>query len=319
MARINIEDGLFADARFQRLARILNGNSDQALGMLVRFWQLAQKHWGDEMSLVPEDEFTWGDFAPLLETKFAEKREGGYYARGSEQRFNWYLELCRKSRKGGVATKKKHQNEGPTAIPTAGPTAHHTASPEDGPTARPLSLALALDPDLLNTKKISDHERKTPIVAKCNAPKSKAVTKPPDGGSRVSLQGFFGSYVEAYSNKFGVRPAITKKDQGIARRIVDSLGESQARLAVQVYLQLSDAWFQTKHYDLGTMEQNLNKVVAALQTGKSSEQSADEKYWKEVWGDDGAGKVPGTDQAAEADVRGQGLPTGKSPVDIRST
>lgn len=103
MARINVDDGLDSDQRFKALVRRLGGDDEKALGKVVLFWKLAQKHWGDEKALVPEPEFALGDWQQLLDVGLAERRDSGIYARGAEERFAWYLEQCRKNRKLAAA------------------------------------------------------------------------------------------------------------------------------------------------------------------------------------------------------------------------
>lgn len=111
MARISIDDELHADARFKRLVRKLS-NEDQAIGLLYRFWRLAQDHWADDCGLMPIAEFEAEDFRPLAEVGFAELKEDGYYAAGAEERFAWYLQKCKAS-KAGVKARSVNRNQAP--------------------------------------------------------------------------------------------------------------------------------------------------------------------------------------------------------------
>jgi hypothetical protein len=106
MARINIEDEVAADFRFRRLVRKL-ADEDKAYGMLLRFWRIAQMYWGDEMKLIPFEEFEAEELQPILDCGLAEKREQGIYARGSEKHFAWYLQKCRASKKGVEVRQRK--------------------------------------------------------------------------------------------------------------------------------------------------------------------------------------------------------------------
>jgi hypothetical protein len=112
MARINIEDELESDFRFKRLVRLV-GDEDKAIGLIYRFWRIAQKLWGDEMSLILEEEFHAEGFAPILSAGLAEVRDNGVYAKGSEDRFAWYLQKCRASKiAASVRTEKKSRSIG---------------------------------------------------------------------------------------------------------------------------------------------------------------------------------------------------------------
>lgn len=112
MARVNVDDKIQSDPRFKAVARKM-GSEITALGMLVRFWQIAQDYWGKEMSLMPESIFKLeGLDDSLIEFDLAERREDGIYARGSEERFNWYLQKCRASRKASEARSEENWSPG---------------------------------------------------------------------------------------------------------------------------------------------------------------------------------------------------------------
>lgn len=114
MARLNIEDEIERDERFRALIRKLG--EDPARGMLWRFWAVAQTYWG-RGELVPEDIFDLGGFGPILDVKLAEKRDGGYYAKGSEERFSWYRKRREAASAGGRASVESRRKGGGTAQP----------------------------------------------------------------------------------------------------------------------------------------------------------------------------------------------------------
>lgn len=97
MARINIDDELYSDVRFRTLIRKL-GDEDKAIGMLVRFWFAAQQYWADGQKLIPHKLFEADGLGPLLEVDLAEIRDGGVYAKGATERFEWYRAKCEQAR-----------------------------------------------------------------------------------------------------------------------------------------------------------------------------------------------------------------------------
>lgn len=109
MARVNIDDELHADWRFKALARELE-SEDAAIGILYRFWRLAQDYWADG-ELLPLKIFEREQLEILLELEFAEKRDNGIYACGAKERFAWYAQRCAASIKGVEA--RKHKAEQP--------------------------------------------------------------------------------------------------------------------------------------------------------------------------------------------------------------
>lgn len=97
MARVNIDDDVESKPQFRRLVQIL-GDDDRALAMLVRFWRLAQKYWGDGELIPMPDIEDWG-FGPVIESKWGLVRDGGVYAIGSEERFAWYRQRVEAGKK----------------------------------------------------------------------------------------------------------------------------------------------------------------------------------------------------------------------------
>jgi len=255
MARVNWEDEIEIDERFKALVRRL-GNEDTARGMLMRFWKLAQKFWGEEMALVPEEQFELGQFDVLLEVKLAEKRDGGYYARGAETNFDWYLQVCRASKKGveARAAKPKRQKQ-----PPGEPEGPKNDAPVNRPVNRPVNpptLTPTLTPALTLTQ--GKEEIVTPLGA-------------PDGAQRASGRDVIAAYVDAYEKRYGHRPPIQPKHGQLAKSMAATLvTPERVQGVMQTYLAMNDAWFLTKHHDLEALSTNLNKVVTRLETGAST-------------------------------------------------
>lgn len=106
MARINIEDSLYKEKRFEKLMFKLGGRR-AALGALVEAYVLAQKHYLNEKNdgLIPFEEWEREEIAPeILECGLAERRDKGIYIKGSETQFCW---LKQKSNSGKVMSQKK--------------------------------------------------------------------------------------------------------------------------------------------------------------------------------------------------------------------
>jgi hypothetical protein len=111
MARINFEDDVESRDEFRKLVKLLNGDDDKARGMLLRFWRIAQKYWGERRLVsIAELEFAdlgliidsrWGivDPEPKVEWELLDIK--GVYAIGSEERFSWYRQKCDAGKKGG--------------------------------------------------------------------------------------------------------------------------------------------------------------------------------------------------------------------------
>lgn len=116
MARINIEDSLWADFNFVSLKKKLG--EDRAIGQLVRLWKLAQIYWaGSEQKPIPKDVFELHKFSKyILQFGWAAVDEtGGVQVRGRDKHFAWLKQLRHSSMKGGNSTKSKYlaQPKGP--------------------------------------------------------------------------------------------------------------------------------------------------------------------------------------------------------------
>ena len=106
MARINIEDSLYKEKRFEKLMLKLGGRR-AALGALVEAYMLAQKHYLNEANdrLIPFEEWAREEIAPeILECGLAERRDKGIYLKGSETQFGW---LKQRSDSGKTVSQKK--------------------------------------------------------------------------------------------------------------------------------------------------------------------------------------------------------------------
>lgn len=102
MARINVEDDIELRIEYRRLLKLVGGDDDKAMGMLVRFWRVAQRYWGQNQ-LVPIEEFNEWGFQPLIESRWAIVKPEGVEAYGAASQFSWYRQRCESGKIGGHA------------------------------------------------------------------------------------------------------------------------------------------------------------------------------------------------------------------------
>lgn len=103
MARINIEDSLFKDARFINLC-IFYGNRTKALGSICWAFIVAQRFYLDTENerLIPISEWKRQECDDkLIEFGLAELRPNGIYVSGSENQFAWLIQKQEAGKKGG--------------------------------------------------------------------------------------------------------------------------------------------------------------------------------------------------------------------------
>lgn len=254
MARINFEDEIAADARFRRLVKLLDGDEDKANGMLLRFWRLAQKYWGNGL-LVPFDEFKAEELQPILTCGLAEVRELGVYAKGSELRFDWYLQRVEAGKRSVASRKLKSERNACSVI--TGSSSVITSIPLS---SSPLSSTLN---NKSNTKELKGRSA-SPVPVR-------------------SISKVIGTYVQAFQSRYGTRPDVGGKVQGLFKTMLKDLTEDQLCLLVQAYLQMdgTGSWFKKKFHDVGTLYENRNQVLVALATGNQDPTSGTD--WAAVW------------------------------------
>lgn len=248
MARINFDDDIESQEEFWVLLKLLNGNRDQALGKLLRFFRLAQRAWGIDAPMTGE-ELLAAKFDDMIQSGWAVPVEGGYHALGAAKHFAWYRQKVVSGRSGGVANAKKHALvREAIAIPIA--KRGHTPP-------SPLSPSLALAPSLALSKKKEEDALS-------------ARSSPGAAPMKTAIQEFIGAYVTAYQTRYGpkTRPTVSGKVAGMVKRYVGEVPIDRATELIQVYCQMDEPWFVTKCHDFGTFLENQNKVGLALDTGE---------------------------------------------------
>jgi hypothetical protein len=107
MPRINIEDSIYKDPRFTQLVLKVQ-NLDQALGMLVRAWTVAQKWFLTETKRIPENEWEKNFLSHhLIEVGLVKKDDSGYWVCGANEQFSWLTQRVEAGKLGGLARAKR--------------------------------------------------------------------------------------------------------------------------------------------------------------------------------------------------------------------
>jgi hypothetical protein len=114
MARINIDDKLWSDARFDALKNLV-GNELIAIGMVVKSFRIAQEYWKTETQLIPFQIWKLYNFDAMEIVGLALRRDNGVYIKGSNDQFDW---LKKKQEAGKISAEIRRQKFG-TAQPTS--------------------------------------------------------------------------------------------------------------------------------------------------------------------------------------------------------
>lgn len=116
MFRLNVDIKLGCDYRFQKFM-LMVGDRVKAKGYLWELWALAQVHWYPNRELIPYSAWEAAGLPDaLVECNLVEKRENGYYARGSEEYFAWKFQCGEAGKRSAESRKKKYGTSQPGAL-----------------------------------------------------------------------------------------------------------------------------------------------------------------------------------------------------------
>lgn len=263
MARINIEEKLFADARFVALCNKVSRR--EAIGMMVDAWLLAQKHWLKDHKYIPEQEFLMAGLEPLLECFFAQKMDNGYYIRGSEDQFGWLKKRQEDGKKGGKrSVEARLKKYGKTSI---------LRSKHEAPLHAPfIDPSCEMNPlTLTPTLTLNTYTQTDPSVHK-----AKKQTKPKIGTHEVIAR-----YCELFEQRYGIKAVIAGVEAGQLGRLTKAHGQEQAIKIVEGYFQLQDQFIIGQCHPVGMIEKQINKILVS-----QSKQEPKRRWLKIPTGDD---------------------------------
>lgn len=259
MARINIEDSLWKDNRFQNLM-IKAGSRHAAKGMILELFVEAQKFWLSSGGKgIPKPAWDKADLPTMLiECGLAEDRGEFIYAVGSEDQFAWLTQRSDAGKNGGQAAAK-------TRLENKGKSKRRKSTEADGATSedngfKPPSPSPSLTPSLISVSSSFSEDYSVG---------ERAPALPADVKNPVAY--FIGAYVNAYKAKYGndARPDLSGPAQGRLKSYVKGTPLSRACAMIQTYCSMNDPWFLTKGHDFETFMQNLTKVGLKLDTGRA--------------------------------------------------
>ncbi len=226
MARINVEEKLTSDARFQNLIIKLQC-PDRALGSVVRAWGIAQKHFL-KTGVIPFDDWTkQGLRDELIEVGLAEKRENGIYMCGSSEQFSW---LKQRSEAG------KHNRT----------TVNDRSIPFNSVQRETSSLLFT------PSSSLSSHDSSLiPQVAK----RKRSLTT-----VRALLDVRKKMHIEVHK----VEPIAGPQVNGILANIIKEVGEADAIAMMQYFYRVPNSFYKTKGHDVKLLASDKAKLLTEV-------------------------------------------------------
>lgn len=263
MARINIEDELYKDARF--LTLVSKVGLDAAIGSIVRAFTVAQKYWLKNESKIPAE--VWKKQMlnqGLVDVGLATLHGDGYYVAGSKEQFAWLIKLKESGKKGGDLSGKIRSNKNNELPPSSG---EATLKP-------PLSLcnplySLLSSPssnlnshDSLLSQKSENFEDMANLIH-IESKKKRRKAEPSAG-----VQSLIAHYCDLWFSKYKASAPISGRSAGCFKTLVRDHGLEKATLFVDAFMQMNDSWYATKRHDISALLANLNAVAQFAETGR---------------------------------------------------
>lgn len=283
MARINIEDSLYADNRWLQLV-IKCGCQYKAKGILFSAWALAQKNWLAHRCIPGK---AWSqDFEVLIEVELATRRaDGTIYIKGSKKAFAW---LEQRSEAGAIGGSRKSEKKTQAAASNGSKggrplssrslkdSENRWVSDEKYRREKSKSKSNVLEENPSGTQAEPKREESEPKLLTPTLSHSPSLPLFSDSDSKKDsvlsehskkAQLFVGTYCQLFKARYGMNPKILGKDAGIASRLSKQLSEDDIKKLLHAFFSMPDAWLVKAKHPVGSFEMKLNEIVVFANSG----------------------------------------------------
>lgn len=265
MARINIEDSLWKDDRFQDLM-IKTGNRHTAKGMILELWTLAQEYWFPNRKAIPLERIRQAGLQLVIDVGLAVIEESGVKAIGTDKAFDWLFQRQEAGKKGGKANALRLEAVAKRSIDDQ---ATNQSKLKQIEPSYSFSSSSSFSEEIQNKESIgptavavADSEKKSVAL------KSKELAK---AEANEKAKTFVAAYVKSFQTRFPTSRPEDLQDGKVRGQILNWIASygnvERACQLIQVYFQMETKWFGTKGYDFMTFRNNLNKIGQALDSG----------------------------------------------------
>lgn len=275
MARINIEDSLWKDDRFQDLM-IRVANRHTAKGMLVELWSLAQEFWFPERKLIPVERIRRSGLDLMLEVGLAIEKEGGVFAVGTEKAFDWLFQKQSAGRKGGRpkkegSPKKRTKADGKRPVSDdkraqAAESGTNRTEPSSSFLPSPIlsSASSSASDSHSNSDSESNQSDGLKIETLAFALESEAGEQAGEGESPGKAS--WRAYKLAYAKKYGEPPVWNSKLGGQLKQFIARVPKHEAAAIAEFYL-THPAYMNAMH-PIGMLLRDAEKLRTEWATGR---------------------------------------------------
>lgn len=244
MARVNIEESLFKDARFTKLC-IKFGCRFKAIGSLVSVWSLGQEHWKRDKSLIPKEKWHEQEMPEeLVQVGFVEEKEHGFYVKGAETHFAWLLQRSIAGQSSGQC-KNRYLQRNETQRNATNSNETQPPTPSLPPTLKETKISNVNDSSLLP-----------------KAP-SREISHEGDKALRKQIRQMFLVSIKA---RYGVEPVANAKLNAQIAQLEKRLG-LEAVEVVKYFVWAEDPFYKSKMHDLGLCVKDAEALYLRMKSG----------------------------------------------------
>ncbi len=291
MARVNIEEHAFGEARINRLAREMGWDERQALGALVYLWHDSQEHlricatgeeiadWSRAKSGVEADSLV----RALQAAKYiTSKGDGTFEIHGNEAQIDHRLTAISRARKGGAANRKRWLAEKAKRkrivkpqleAKLASTPSYLTAVLQDSP-----MQCNAVQGNAVQSKATHSSLRATSVEAGRDEsedtqliPFETEPVKPkklPKGKAPAKTTAAWESYSEEYRARWKVEPVRNAKINKNLSDLIDRLGAREAPEVLRHYVWSNDQFYVRKRHPVGLCLQDAESLRTEWMSGE---------------------------------------------------
>ena len=255
MARINIEDSIFKDVRFNDLC-IKTQSIDAALGGLVRAWSLAQTWYLSDDRMIPVSEWKKQRINDqIIEVGLAEIIGDKIKVDGSDEQFSWLIHRQQAGKKGGLSKSEKASNaiKQETTMTGDNESKREVAGASG---SKPLTLS-----HTLNSDSNSNNELNT-----LPEPKTKKLKNPQDAEHNKQI---WDAYFNAYRLRYGIEAVRNATVNAQVSNLRKKLGVDDATKVVEFYLRHNDSFYLKNTHSFGLCLRDGETLRTQMLKGKA--------------------------------------------------
>lgn len=262
VARINIEDTLWGDPRFQELL-VKVGDRHRAKGMILELWTVAQKYWvASRGKGIPKP--AWDDHGlpnVLVECRLARDDGEFIYAIGAKEQFAWLDQRTDAGKNGGIASGKARIKI--TGKKTKREEAKRSGDEAEASGTKPPSLTLTLSPSLSLSLAQSHEERRIAGALETEG------TPQAGGAEEISPTAkTWRAYKSAYEKRHGAEPPWNAKIAGQLKSFVSRVPADEAPSVAEFYISHNGYRYVNAMHPVGLLLMDAEKLHTEWVTGK---------------------------------------------------